>query len=375
MAVASSGLTGATTATRYVGGTTAGAPASGTFAVGDFIVDQTATIWVCIAAGTPGTWSPTIQSSLVVRSATATAGAGELTIFGAAGASGQTITLPASPQNGSLYQIKNLSAYTVNILGGTQSISVSGTVYSASTPYTVPINTAYTFAYTGGIWYCMVTTDMSKVGGTLPIANGGTGATSAAAALTSLNALSNDTFLGFNQQSSSVIDVFGRNLINQSTGPGTGAIWLTYFTPAATATISQITMASGITASSGLTLARMGLYTVDGSGNLTLVARTASDTTLFNTNQTIYVRNLNTTGGYPATYQLIAGTRYALAIIMTGTTMPSLACLGYSQTVGAAITALSPRTNGTYTGQTDLTTTISVGSIGSNQYCTWGRFS
>lgn len=52
-----SGLTGATAASRYVGATTSGAPASGTFAVGDFIIDQTGAIYVCTTAGTPGTWT------------------------------------------------------------------------------------------------------------------------------------------------------------------------------------------------------------------------------------------------------------------------------------------------------------------------------
>lgn len=51
------GLTGATAATRYVGGTASGAPASGTFAVGDFVIDQTGKLWVCTTAGTPGTWT------------------------------------------------------------------------------------------------------------------------------------------------------------------------------------------------------------------------------------------------------------------------------------------------------------------------------
>ena len=51
------GLTGATSATRFVGGTTSGAPTSGTFAVGDFVIDRTAAIWICTVAGTPGTWS------------------------------------------------------------------------------------------------------------------------------------------------------------------------------------------------------------------------------------------------------------------------------------------------------------------------------
>jgi len=50
------GLTGATAATRYVGATVSGAPVAGTFAVGDFIIDQTGFAWVCTVAGTPGTW-------------------------------------------------------------------------------------------------------------------------------------------------------------------------------------------------------------------------------------------------------------------------------------------------------------------------------
>jgi hypothetical protein len=50
------GLTGATAATRWVGATNSGAPVAGTFAVGDFVVDQTGLLWVCTVAGSPGTW-------------------------------------------------------------------------------------------------------------------------------------------------------------------------------------------------------------------------------------------------------------------------------------------------------------------------------
>jgi hypothetical protein len=57
------GLTGATAATRYVGATASGAPASGTFAVGDYIIDQTGTIYICTTAGTPGTWTQVGGSS------------------------------------------------------------------------------------------------------------------------------------------------------------------------------------------------------------------------------------------------------------------------------------------------------------------------
>jgi len=175
------GLTGATAGNvRIAGSTTSGSPTSGTFAAGDVVVDQTGTIWICTTAGTPGTWTNEIPNSLVVRSATATAGTGEFTIFGTSGTSGQTITLPASAVNGALYQIKNLSPYTVSIKGGTNSISVSGTIYSASTSYTIPLNAAYTFVYSGGIWYCMVTTDIAQMAGTLPVANGGLNASTTA---------------------------------------------------------------------------------------------------------------------------------------------------------------------------------------------------
>ena len=55
-AVSTAGLTGAVAASRYVGATASGAPVSGTFAVGDFVIDQTGTVWVCTTAGPPGTW-------------------------------------------------------------------------------------------------------------------------------------------------------------------------------------------------------------------------------------------------------------------------------------------------------------------------------
>lgn len=40
------GLTGATADTRYAGGTSSGAPASGSFSVGDFVIDQSGQLWI-----------------------------------------------------------------------------------------------------------------------------------------------------------------------------------------------------------------------------------------------------------------------------------------------------------------------------------------
>ena len=53
---APTGLTGAVAVSRYVGATASGAPSSGTFDLGDFVIDRTGAIWICISAGTPGTW-------------------------------------------------------------------------------------------------------------------------------------------------------------------------------------------------------------------------------------------------------------------------------------------------------------------------------
>jgi hypothetical protein len=56
LAVSHGGLTGAASATRFVGGTASVAPTTGTFAVGDFVVTQAGTVVICTVAGTPGTW-------------------------------------------------------------------------------------------------------------------------------------------------------------------------------------------------------------------------------------------------------------------------------------------------------------------------------
>jgi len=78
------GLTGATAATRYVGATASGAPVSGTFAVGDFVIAQNGGVWVCTVAGSPGTWvdSATIGpsvSSVFSRTGAVVAASGDYT--------------------------------------------------------------------------------------------------------------------------------------------------------------------------------------------------------------------------------------------------------------------------------------------------------
>jgi hypothetical protein len=50
------GLSGATSAVRFVGGTESGAPTSGSFKKGDFVITQDGITFICTVSGSPGTW-------------------------------------------------------------------------------------------------------------------------------------------------------------------------------------------------------------------------------------------------------------------------------------------------------------------------------
>jgi hypothetical protein len=117
----------------------------------------------------------------------------------------------------------------------------------------------------------------------------------------------------------------------------------------------------GSTAASGLTVCRFGIYTRSGT-TFTLVARTASDTKIFNATNTRFTRALNTTGGYPATYDFVAGNEYWVSMIVVGTGMPTFVIAPSAN--NAANAAFGSYAYG-QTGQTDLpatsTGTISIG--------------
>lgn len=114
----------------------------------------------------------TIATNVTRRSATATALSGECTVFtGSTG--GQTITLPTPGSNAAVYRIVNDANVAVSILGGANSLSIAGTIYSASTPFSVGVGVSYDFVFDQtGIWQCMSS------------ANTGGGLTSSSAYLT-----------------------------------------------------------------------------------------------------------------------------------------------------------------------------------------------
>lgn len=128
-----------------------------------------------------------------------------------------------------------------------------------------------------------------------------------------------------------------------------GDVLFTYFTPTTPQPpITKLATVVDATAAATTTLARMGLYSIAANGDATLVARTASDTTLWNATNTEFERVLSTTGGYPAAYSLIPGQRYASATIDVGTTVPAMAG------VSGGNFKMTPRRTAIITGQTDL---------------------
>jgi len=178
-----------------------------------------------------------------------------------------------------------------------------------------------------------------------------------------------DYIVGANNQSAAAVDVYPRTG-NSSGTVSSGTTYFTFFTPLVTVSISSLSIVSATTAASGTSVARLGLYTFNGT-TATLVARTDSDVSLLSTTNTVFTRSLSTTGGYPATYTLQAGTRYALGFIFVGST-PGTVYTAFAS-LPAAIGALSPRVSGAVSLQSDLPTSSS--SFSSTSVIPWGRLS
>jgi hypothetical protein len=149
---------------------------------------------------------------------------------------------------------------------------------------------------------------------------------------------------------------------------GSGRVGFTYFTGRRAETVNNIAQLCGTAAAAGLTLARMGLYTVAANGNLALVAACASDTSLFNAANTLFTRTL------AAPYAIIPGQRYALANIQVGATPSDLTGLALAS--GAQIAAelqLFPHLMDVLLGQGDLPATVNVVALSGSTNAAYGR--
>jgi hypothetical protein len=327
------GLTGATAGSRFVGGTVNGAPTTGTFQVGDFVIDQTATAWVCTAAGSPGTWWSTISNHLALRSATATAKVNEVTIF-TGSSTGQTITAPPNPQDGAMWSFINRSTNNVTLGFVTNSMIPLGSG-TGVTNYTVNPNEAYSFInYGGGQWYMTTANGTDHLVGILATANGGTG-------LSGFTAANNALY----STSASVLTAGTLPILAGGTGSTTASDALTNLGAMA----SNVTSLPSVTSVNGTTI----------PASSTLVTTTTTS-----------LPSLTTVNGtsIPASATLITSATVSLPNVtsVNGTTIPSSATLLTSTTgvttFSGGTTGLTPAT--ATSGAISLSGTLAVANGG-----------
>jgi hypothetical protein len=185
----------------------------------------------------------------------------------------------------------------------------------------------------------------------------------------SLNTVVQPYFRSYENNSSTSLDVPSRTQVNATTAVSTNITYFSFFTPTEALTISNISFSSGSTPASGVTLVRFGLYTFDGT-TATLVARTNNDSSRFTVANTVYTGALDSTGGFPTSYNLVAGNRYAVAVVVVASTTPQLAAVTFGA-ASTAIMALSPRVVGFANATSDLPATRDAFSGITHAY--WSR--
>lgn len=145
------GLTGAVQPTRFVGGTTSGAPTTGAFLVGDFVIARDGHLFICTVAGSPGTW---VQSGgagaaqvafTAVKTANYTAAAGEVVLCNTTGGT-FAVTLPNIATN-SFVRVKWRSGTVAPTV-----VAGSSATLDSVWPGFGAVGDSADFAYDGAMW-------------------------------------------------------------------------------------------------------------------------------------------------------------------------------------------------------------------------------
>lgn len=150
-----------------------------------------------------------------------------------------------------------------------------------------------------------------------------------------------------------------REVTTSNSPSATQTIRLTYFTATKSETYNQIAITSGATAAAATpTLVRIGIYEEASNGDLTLIASTPNDTTLFAAITTAYAKALS------APVSISKGNRYAVGIlVVTAVAAPSF--YGNSSLIGSLAGAF-PRISSQLTAQADLPASIPTASLSSS---------
>lgn len=144
-----------------------------------------------------------------------------------------------------------------------------------------------------------------------------------------------------------------RRVVNTVSTLSSGILRLTYFMARKTETVTQVRSRS-VGAAIAPTLCRIGVYSIDESGNLTLIASTATDTALWSVANTTYTK------AFSASWSKVRGTRYVVGKLYVGTTAPTTP--GLNPGDGDEL-AVAPRLCAALGGQTNLPATITTGSL------------
>ena len=184
------------------------------------------------------------------------------------------------------------------------------------------------------------------------------------------------------------LDFVQRDQLNNEATLSAGAVYLTYATASASFTARAMRMfvtAFNLTYSAGTPQGAMGLFTVAANGDLTLVARTAKQV-MFTTINSFNEYAFSNAGGFPLTYPIVYGQRYAFGWVLdvTGATVTQYPRVyrfsnngsGSTSAARGALWAFSPRLTATYTA-TDLPTssgspTITAASLNDHDFMYYG---
>jgi hypothetical protein len=243
--------------------------------------------------------------------------------------------------------------------GATGATGPAGPAGTAGASGVVAVNAPLTNSGTSGSANLSVSAASTSAAGVAQLTDSAnsTSITTAATPNAVLQAIKNIQVMFYN--STTRVGNIPNQVVSGGLSQTSGVIYHTRHIPERNFTVSNLSMVTSTTSSSGLTVARFGIYTRSGT-TFTLVARTASDTTIFNATNTRFTRALDTTGGYPATYDFVAGNEYWVSVIQVGTTPGNV--IGTGSTTTAINNAFGVYTY-TDTGEADLVAS-STGATG-----------
>jgi lysophospholipase L1-like esterase len=143
---------------------------------------------------------------------------------------------------------------------------------------------------------------------------------------------------------------------------GKDQLYWRLFVPQQDIVVTAAAMASTATTSAGLTLAKYGLYHIGRTLNTDVtemsfmpLAKTASDTTMFNSANTLYQKSWDTTGGWPSAVRLVRSERYAVSYLIAGTTAPTVVSSAAFMRAQSNGSTVFPIIGGTFGGLGTLT--------------------